>query len=218
MQSDAISWALAILLSLLVHGMMFMHSGARLGAQNAPAAEAPHVTRLNFSQIVEKPVLDEPRPIEKQPPKPATKPKPKPKPKPVRAVKKIQPPKPVEKIEPVRQTTTPPQVHGREVSKSSDALLQARRQQYLHELLGHIESFKFYPRAARRRSIEGDVKISFVLCNDGRYEQLALDGDENILVKATRQALESAVPLPVPPGDIRLSGPIEFTMAYTLAR
>jgi protein TonB len=218
MQSETISWAVAILLSLLVHGMMFVHSGARPGVQSAPVIEARHVTRLNFSQVVEKPVPEEPRSVEKPPPKPETIPRPKPKPKPVRAVKKVQPPKPVAKAEPVRQAAASTPVHGHEVSKSSDGLLQARRAQYLHALLGHIESFKFYPRAARRRSIEGDVKISFVLRDDGRYEQLLLNGDETVLVKATRQALESALPLPAPPSDIGLSGRIEFTMAYSLAR
>jgi periplasmic protein TonB len=219
--SEIVSWAVAILLSMLVHAMIFMHGSVRPGVQNAPVAESRHVTRLNFSQAVQEPVPEEPRPIEKPPPKPkpvkTSKPKPKPKPE-TRPVKKIQPPKPVEKAVPLRQTTSAAQVRGQQVSKSSDGLLQARRQQYLHELLSHIESFKFYPRAARRRAIEGDVKISFVLRDDGHYEQLVLDGDESMLVKAAREALESAVPLPAPPGDINLSGRIEFTMAYSLSR
>jgi protein TonB len=214
MQSDAISWSVAILLSLLVHGMMLMQKGAQMGAENSPASEALHITRLNFSQVVEKPVLDEPRPIEKPPAKPAALSRP----KPVGAAKKVQPLKRVEKTEPVRQTKSPPQVQGRKVSKSSDGLLQAKRQQYLHELLSHIESFKYYPRAARRRSIEGSVNISFILRDDGHYEQLELDGAEAILVNATRQAMESAAPLPAPPDDIVLSDRVEFTMAYSLAR
>ncbi len=218
MHSDAISWSVAILLSLLVHGMMLMQNGAQMGAENSPASEALHVIRLNFSQVVEKPVLDELGPIEKPPAKPVniTKPKSRPEPEPVKKVKRLQRPKPVENNKPVRQMVSTPRVHGRQVSKSSDGLLQAKRQQYLHELLSHIESFKYYPRAARRRTIEGNVNITFILRVDGRYEQLELDGPEAILVNATRQALESASPLPAPPGDIGLTDKIEFTMAYSL--
>jgi len=124
----------------------------------------------------------------------------------------------VEKKEALAQATSPPPVQGRQVSRATDGLLQARRRQYLHELLSHIESYRFYPRAARRRSIQGDVNISFRLRDDGRYEQLELDGNESVLVSAAQQALESAVPLPAPPDGIGLSGRIEFTMAYSLTR
>lgn len=220
MQTDTVSWTAAILLSLLVHSAMFLHGGALIGAENAPVSDALLVTRLNFSQPVEVPVPEEPRPVVKPPLKPVAKikPKPKPKPRPVRKVRKIPRPEPVKKTEPVMQTVSPREVPARQVTSHSDSLLQARRQQYLHGLLSHIESFKFYPRSARRRSIQGNVRISFLLRDDGGYEQLELDGDETVLVKAARQALESAVPLPSPPGDIRLLDRIEFTMAYSLAR
>ena len=95
---------------------------------------------------------------------------------------------------------------------------EQQRQQYLHKLLSHIESFKFYPRAARRRSLQGNVKISFILRDDGYYEQLTLDGGHTALVKAAQQALESAMPLPVPPKDIELSRQIEFSMVYSLTQ
>jgi periplasmic protein TonB len=218
-QAESASWGVAIVLSLFLHGMMFVQGGAQPGKESAPLLETPHVTRLSFSQFTEQPVLDEPRPIEKPPLKPVVekpKPKPKIKPRPARVVKKIPQPEPVEDIKPVRQVAALPQDHGQQVTRPSDGLLLARRQKYLHELLSHIESFKFYPRAARRRSIEGDVSISFILRNDGSYEQLVLDGRDTVLVKAARQALESAAPLPTPPTDIMLSDRIEFTIAYSL--
>ena len=96
--------------------------------------------------------------------------------------------------------------------------MERERQQYLHKLLSHIESFKFYPRAARKRLLEGDVKISFLLRDDGCYEQLSIDGRHTLLVNATRDALESAIPLPLPPKDIDISNKIEFVMAYSLIK
>ena len=222
MQSDAINWGAAILLSLLVHSMMFVHKGAQMGAESAPVLQIPLITRLSFNNPIYGPVLDKPRSIKKKEPVPE-----------LRRVKEIEPKKvlakpvkkkqiiqrtaPVVKNEVVRQLASVPQIQGQQVSHSSEGLLKRERQQYLHKLLSHIESFKFYPRAARKRYIEGEVRISFMLRDDGFYEGLVIDSGQDILVKATRQALESAMPLPVPPPGIDISRQIEFTMAYSLA-
>lgn len=208
MQSDTVTWGAAILLSLLVHGMMFMQSGARMGAENAPEMQTTQVTRLNFNQSSKQPVMDEPRLIKD----PVISPVKKVEPKPVLAKQKIE-----HNSRAVEQLNSPPGVKGEQVSDSSDGLLQRERQQYLYELLSHIESHKFYPRAARRRYLEGKVNISFMLRDDGDYEQLMLEGEQSILVEAARNALQSAIPLPVPPEDIGLSRQIEFNMVYSLA-
>lgn len=207
MRSDAVTWSVALLLSLLVHGMMFMQSGARMGAENAPELQTSRVTRLNFNQSSKRPMLDEPRLIKD----PVIRPVKKIEQKPVLEKRKI------EHSQPVEQLSSPPRVKGDQVSDSSNGLLQRERQQYLYELLSHIESYKFYPRAARRRYLEGNVNISFMLRDDGYYEQLTLEGEQSILVEAARNALQSAIPLPVPPKDIGLSRQIEFNMVYSLA-
>jgi protein TonB len=233
MQSDVINWSGAILLSLLAHGLMFTGSGVRVGAEKARLLQAPLVTRLSFSQpqknpvaerpVLEKPVLEKLRPVKKQRVRRPEKIEPEIKAKPVQekvAEKKqtVKDAEAIEKIEPVKQVAALEQVHGKPVSHSSTALLQRERQQYLHKLLSHIESHKFYPRAARRRSIEGDVKVSFMLCGDGHYEKLTIDGGHTALVKAARQALEDSMPLPAPPEDIEVPEKIEFAMVYSLAR
>jgi protein TonB len=212
MQSEYMGWSLAILMSLFVHGMMFMQSGARVGVENTTAFQAPLITRLSFNQAAEKPVLDEPVLKKEQPPKPVEVAKP----KPVDVIKKIERARPVEEIQPVRQVLAPTQTRGQQVAQNSDGLLKQKRQQYLHKLLSHIESFKYYPRAARRRSMEGSVSISFTLRGDGFYDQLVMDGKHAVLVRAAEQALESATPLPTPPDDIGLSNEIEFTMVYSI--
>ena len=213
MQSDYASWGTAILVSMLLHSLIFMQSGARIGAENASVMQAPVITRLNFQMLEERPVPEAPPPVEKPRPKPVKKKKP----EPVPLKKKTPPPKPVEKPEPVMQPVAQPQTRGQQVVQPSEGLLQRKRQQYLHELLRHIESYKFYPRAARRRALEGSVKVGFVLRDDGYYEQLVLDGRRKLLVNAARQALEAARPLPAPPRDIGLSRKIEFSMEFSLA-
>lgn len=219
MQSDTFNWGAAILLSLLVHSMMFMNRGAQMGVESAPVLQMPLITRLSFNKPSEQPVLDKPSPVKRQKARPVEKTEIKKiLVKPVKKEPIIQRIEPVEINEAVRQLSSLPQVQGQQTSPSEEGLLQRKRQQYLQELLSHIESFKYYPRAARRRSVEGNVKISFLLRDDGFYEQLMLDGEQAVLVKATRQALESAMPLPVPPKNIDMSRQIEFTMAYSLTR
>jgi protein TonB len=222
--SEAINWGVAILLSLLVHSMVFIGSGARVGEQNAIDLQAPVITRLSFNKPLDDAVSEEPRLLEKQQARPVKKVEAKPEPvltkkaetrqaeeKPV-----IQQAESVVKNEPVRQVAVEQVVQGSQVSDSSAMRLQHERQQYLYRLMSHIEAFKYYPRAARRRSLEGDVKVSFVLLDDGAYKQLSLDGRHSELVKAARVAIESATPLPVPPKEITIPGQIEFTISYSL--
>ena len=208
-RSDAFNWGVAILLSMLAHSMLLMSSGAQMGAKNAVVLQAPLITRLSFNKPLDKTVLDDPRPIKKQQSKPVTV-------KPLKKKQVIQQEQLLEKVEPVSQVVPLEQVQGRQVSHSTDGLMRRERQQYLHKLLSHIEAFKFYPRSARMRSLEGNVGISFVLHSNGSYEQLMVDGKHAVLVKATRQAMESAMPLPAPPKDISVPEQIEFDMVYSL--
>ena len=205
MSSDSLNWSLAILLSLLLYSSLLLQNGATAGIESSIVTHSPLVTRLTFNQAT---VPDAP-PVKKTL-----------KPKPVIAKKN----KSVlmEKVENNEVEQKPaaasasPQPQGQEVNSSSQGLLKLKREQYFQQLLSHIESYKFYPRAARKRFIEGGVKIAFTLNDDGHYRQLELFGERDVLVNATRIALEEAVPLPVPAGDINISRRIEFTMAYSL--
>ncbi len=219
MHSDHFNWGVAILLSSLLYGAMFLQKGARMGTEISIAMSAPVITRLTFNQTA----FNQEVPPEVKPVKPQ--PRPKPKPEPVKktrpkavAVKKVKPVEKIEKNEPVKQAAATLQSHGQQVSVSSEKILQQKREQYLQKLLSHIESFKFYPRAARRRSMEGNVIIVFTLQDDGSYQRLVLDGKRSVLVNATRMALEAATPLPVPADDLELSRQIRFTMVYSLTQ
>jgi protein TonB len=199
-----------------------MGGSPRTGEKNATALKAPIITRLSFNQSSPDTVPEEPVPIKRQQPKPLKKIKPEPvrvKPaekKPVAAEPVLRKKEAVEKKDPARQTAVQEQIKGERISHSPEGLLQKERQLYLHELMSHIESFKYYPRAARKRYLQGDVKVSFMLLDDGYYRQLKLDGKHSVLVKATRSAMEMAVPFPLPPEGIKLPARFEFTMSYSL--
>ncbi len=226
--SGAISWGAAIVLSLLLHSMMFMQSGGKTGLENIDIVKAPLITRLNFIQPKVELILEQPASVEKPSQKKVES----------RPVKEIEPvkkqpvqneklrsPEPVKMPEPVKsqepviapvpqQAVVVPQ--EQQFDSEAEALLRNKREQYLVQLLSHIESFKYYPRAARRRAIEGEIEIKFNLQNNGSYQQLLVRGQHKVLIQAASQALEASLPLPVPPIDIELSRQIAFTMVYSL--
>jgi len=223
---DAVNWSVAILFSLFVHSVFLMGSSASIGAVSATAVQVPIITRLSFNAPIDDVVPDEPQQLEKVPPKSVEK---------VKAQLDRQEPDEialvveepvaqkapsVEESEPVRQVAVQKMaqqpVHGQPVSLSTESMLHEERQQYLHELMAHIESHKYYPRAARKRGVQGKVKVSFTLLDDGYCGNLELDGRHSVLVKAARNALETAQPLPEPPEGVAFSERVEFTMVYSL--
>ena len=208
-RQDYVTWIAGIAISLAVHAGLFFNAGAKLGMEEAQSSSVPMTTRLNFNQE------PKPQPVEEIKPEPV-KPKPKPKPvepKPVNQ-KKITPPEP--EPEPVQQQVIKPQPKG-QVSSAVDALFMKQQQQlYMHELLTHIEGYKFYPRAARRRGVEGEIRVSFTLLGNGKLKDLQVSGDQSVLISAAQQAMEDAVPLPLPPSSMKLPRQIDISIVYSL--
>lgn len=93
---------------------------------------------------------------------------------------------------------------------------EKERQEYIKRLLAHIDSYKFYPGAARRRSIEGQLKVKFCLNDEGGPIKLSIEGGRAILQRAVRQALDDAQPFPLPPASMQRNQLIAFSMQYRL--
>ncbi|MCW9012155.1 MAG: energy transducer TonB [Gammaproteobacteria bacterium] len=206
------SWVGGIVFSLALHTSLFLQSGAQLGMEDARPANLPLTTRLNFYREVKpEPVeIIKPEPAK---PKPVPKPKsrPKPKPKPVEP-KKITPPEP----EPVQQQIIKPQPKGQLTNPVDALFLKQQQQVYIQQLLSHIESHKFYPRSARQRGVEGKIKVSFTLQVNGKIKNMQLEGGARVLQEATRQAMQNAVPLPLPPASTPLPRQIQIGIIYSL--
>jgi len=69
----------------------------------------------------------------------------------------------------------------------------------------HLEAFKYYPTSARRRGIEGDVDVSFMLAHGGVAEQVkVLKGSGYaVLDRAALTTVARAQPFPVGNGQFR---------------
>ncbi|MDX8407114.1 MAG: TonB family protein [Mariprofundaceae bacterium] len=90
------------------------------------------------------------------------------------------------------------------------------RQQYLARVIAQIERHKYYPSTARRRRIQGNVHISFMLFQNGSIGAVKTHGDASILRKAARQAVFKAQPMPRPPVAIQCPIHCVFSMRYAL--
>ncbi|MCG6887466.1 MAG: TonB family protein [Proteobacteria bacterium] len=90
------------------------------------------------------------------------------------------------------------------------------RNQYLAQLLAHIDTHKYYPRMARRWGLEGVIQVSFTLLPGGEISQLQVAGDNRILCQAANATVRAALPMPLPPEGVPLPMSVSFGMQYRL--
>lgn len=90
------------------------------------------------------------------------------------------------------------------------------RQRYFSTLLTHIEGYKYYPRTARSRGIEGSIQISFRLLEDGKISGLTASGGPLILRRAAKNSVSDALPLPICPPDITCPMQVSYAMQFKL--
>jgi protein TonB len=212
---EGIVWSGAVIVSLGLHLALFWPGAFTLSADEGKARQPVGATRLSF-RVAAKPQPLAPVPEVKPQPKPPEPPKPRPpEPKPVepRPVKKSVPAEVVQasEPEPVAESAPAP------VETAGDPLQQEQaRQHYLGQLLAHIEGHKFYPRAARRRGLQGVIQVSFVLHENGQISEIMLEHGHEVLRRATEEAVHAALPLPLPTPDVVCPLRVSFGMEFKL--
>ncbi|KON48000.1 TonB family protein [Mariprofundus ferrooxydans] len=226
----------AVTISLALHTFALWQFGGSASASHVMQPDRQvSVTQLNLIAPTAKPndvesVSDtEPLPEPKQLPK---KEPVQPKPKPVKqeaVAEKALPPKPESKPKarqerPKKNRKTPSKTQHQQAAQQSQSappaidkgLIAEARQHYLAMVMAHIEAHKFYPPTARRRGIQGDVRISFLLLADGTTKQIRTNGSSRILQTAAKTAVIKAIPMPKPPSVIHCPMHCEFAMRYVL--
>lgn len=87
---------------------------------------------------------------------------------------------------------------------------------YKQRLFAHIDAHKIYPPSARRRQIEGQVRVSFTIEPGGALSDLKVTEGHPQLEAAARQTLQSALPLPLPANGVELPFNFSFRMDFRL--
>ncbi|NOQ32125.1 MAG: TonB family protein [Helicobacteraceae bacterium] len=80
----------------------------------------------------------------------------------------------------------------------SKNILNEKKRLFLTSLREKINKNKHYPRRARDRGIEGEVKVNFVVLADGKVSNVLLSSRYNILKKSVSKAIYKSFPLVVP--------------------
>lgn len=261
LNSNHFIWLIALVLSLLTHGVLFFQRNIQHNAVPAMVIQET-ITHVRFASMSPPPItviepeiiIPEPEPVvippkvpektvEIQKPDPVVKPvvvekkskpkqkkikKKKPTPKQKKQVQKKKtvqkPPVKVEKTLVKPQPTafnTRPQINKEVktspiVSMADQRLIEQTRKSYHALLMRHIEVHKHYPRVARKRKIEGKILVTFTLLANGSIKNLQINGKRSILEKATKNAINGALPMPPPPRELSLPQEITFTMNYFL--
>lgn len=173
----------------------------------------------------------EPTPSVQQPKKHAVKKKPVKKrhqPKPHKHIKatasamQTAPAKP--QIKPLTQTfpaTTPivKQQHTSDAAIVADHHRQnLLSKQYLAAIMALVKTHKAYPYSARRRHIEGNISVFFMIDTAGRISDIQIKGRAGVLCKASMNALQASLPFPPPPHDLTMPIHSRFIMQYRLSQ
>jgi len=240
MTSDSSLWRImAVVISVALHALFFFQFGGTVSiAPSQQQASQPRVTRIHLIASPKAPgvAIADPDSAKPEPAPPTPKPvlravqrehaKPKSKSLKSRQVDKLRRVANTAHIQHVEkksasiaQPTIPrAAVASAPVKQTSvdEGLVARERLKYMAKVMAHIERHKYYPPTARRRGIQGNVHIRFLLLADGSTQQLMVEGVSSVLQKAAKKAVIKAIPMPKPPTGIHCPMHCEFAMRYAL--
>lgn len=101
---------------------------------------------------------------------------------------------------------------AKQVSGKPRAGLFARKT-YREQLLRHLEKFKYYPFVARRRGLQGAVRMQIAVNRQGELRSVNCLSAASIFCHAAAESAHQAQPLPEPPQS---PYQLEYMMEYKL--
>lgn len=150
-----------------------------------PVVKKPVPKKVVKKKVVKKPVIKKPvvhEPIVKE-----VVAQPMPMPEPVY----VQPAPVYRPVQPVVQPTSAPAP----VAKVRD---DRHKQAFLQNVRSQIMANKKYPKIAKRRHIEGSVKIRFDITSSGQVSNIRFINGKSIFQKSIRKTLENTFPMAIP--------------------
>ncbi len=193
----------ALLVSVLLHALLFVKFSDVVMGSKSQAPKYDTKISLNFLPAPKKPVQQAAKEV--TPPKPILKEKP--------SRKVVKQKKVVQSLvqEQAAASTVAKEVQ-RKVAKDSNVV----KRTYLSKILTIIEGNKYYPRIARRRGVEGNIQVSFILKDDGYINGLDASGGPLLLRRAAKQAVKKSLPLPTTPNEIEYPMHVSYAMQFKL--
>jgi len=85
---------------------------------------------------------------------------------------------------------------------------------FITEILDQIEKNKFYPNKAKRRNIQGTVRVELSLDDTGNIVSLQLFEGHKLLRKAAATAIQATAPFKTPHSSMAVAQTIKFGVHY----
>jgi len=89
------------------------------------------------------------------------------------------------------------------------------KNRYLANVKKIIENNKFYPNSAKRRGLESNIPIKFLISKDGTISNIEILGGKKIFHKSVKQTLENSFPID-PKGVLKESIEVSLVLKYNL--
>lgn len=148
-----------------------------------------------------------PKPLPVQPPKPQIK-----KPEPPKKIVKKEPPK--KKVQKPKKPKSTPQQSARQSMKKQQSSAEEKNR-FLSDIRNKIDRNKTYPHIAKRRGMQGSVKVSFTILPNGNVGNINVSGP-NAFHNSAKEAVQKSFPVSVKNAPISLPQSVSFTMHYRL--
>ncbi len=130
----------------------------------------------------------------------------------VKEVKKKPKPKAKKKI---RKKTAKKKQSRQKASSRGSNISPAQKNQFLANIRAKINKHKSYPRIAKKRGMQGTVKVEFTILSNGNVGNISVSGPK-VFHSSARNAVESAFPVNVKNAPISLPKSINITLRYQL--
>jgi protein TonB len=98
---------------------------------------------------------------------------------------------------------------------AAQPLNRAKKSAFLAMVRQRIERHKHYPRIAKKRGMQGSVKLRFVILPDGSVKIISATGG-TLFVRSAKEALKAAFPIPAEHAPISLPTTVNLTLRYRL--
>ena len=103
----------------------------------------------------------------------------------------------------------------RQASKQQNHSSKAEKNKFWNALRKKIDKHKFYPRIAKKRAMEGTVKVKFTILANGRVGSITVKGPK-IFHHSAKNAVKGAFPISVKKAPVSLPTSTNITLHYQI--
>jgi len=154
--------------------------------------------------------------VAKEPPKVIPKPK---KVVEKKIVKKTKPTKKIKKVAKKTPKSNPSKAKKSIITKKSKRNakeLAQKKNLYFASLTRKINRHKSYPNIAKRRGIEGSIKVKFTLTSSGELQNITILSGPKVFHRSTKSAIERSLPYAPPKGVFNSTISFTISVEYKL--